>query len=467
MSFPSFLWINIVLLLACGNATNTTESNSKNTAKNQTSQEIVSTRQVDTGSITGTVPSITSPTNTSTRKLFPKKFIKKAKGVNLGADYLVSEKIQLLAGKKVAIATNHTAILSNGKHLVDELMGTGIQVVKIFTPEHGFRGTADAGEKVGSSKDEKTGLPLVSLYGNNKKPSPEQLQNIDIVVFDIQDVGTRHYTYISTLAYIMEACAENNKEVIVLDRPNPNGMYVDGPMMQSTYTSFIGMHKVPIVHGMTIGEYAMMVNEEGWLKGGKKCKLSIVECTGYSHNMTWTETGLAWIPPSPNMGSDYAAFLYPILCWYEATCVSVGRGTNEAFTILGAPWHKDFPNLKGKNESYGLHWKNYDFTPVSIPGKAKTPPFQNIPCHGILFENKVEGKQLFLAGIALLQGFYQSHKAANNGQAFFTAGLEKWAGNKELQQQIIAGKSPEEIYNSWQKETDAFRVLRKKYLRYE
>lgn len=396
--------------------------------------------------------------------LTPKKFLKKT--INPGADFLVSEKLSLLSGKRVAVATNHTALLTNGKHLVDELMSTGVNLVKVFSPEHGFRGTADAGEKVASSKDPQTGLMLVSLYGNNKKPTAEQLKDIDVVVFDIQDVGTRHYTYISTLAYIMEACAENNKEVIVLDRPNPNGWYVDGPMMQAAYTSFIGMHKIPVVHGMTIGEYAKMVNEEGWLKGGKKCTLSVIPCSGYRHSMKWEQTGLQWIPPSPNLGTEYAAYLYPVLCWYEATPVSVGRGTEIAFTITGAPWFKEFPNLKGKTEAYQLRWENYDFTPVSIPGKAKTPPFMNEKCQGIRFTNRTDGKSLFLAGLMLLEGYYQAHTKAATGKSFFTSGLEKWAGNTTLQQQITKGESPEVIYESWQKETEAFRNMRKKYLMY-
>lgn len=407
-------------------------------------------------------PVETSQTTESNRAvLSPQHIPRKVKGVNPGADLLVGEKLELLAAKRVAVATNHTALLSNGLHLVDVLQKTGINLVKVFTPEHGFRGDADAGEQVASSKDKKTGLPLISLYGNNKKPTAEQLKDVDVVVFDIQDVGSRHYTYISTLTYIMEACAEQNKAVLVLDRPNPNGFYVDGPMMEGTYTSFIGMHKIPIVHGLTIGEYATMVNEEGWLKGGKKCKLSVLKCEGYKHSMRWAETGLNWVAPSPNMGSDFAAYLYPILCWYEATPVSVGRGTHDAFTLIGAPWF----SLKN-TESHGLKWESYNFTPVSIVGKAKNPPYLNQACKGIRFQNRTEGKQLFLAGLEILQQSYQAYQASGQDKPFFQQGFEKWAGNNQLSQQIAEGKSPEKIYDGWQAETEKFRQLRKKYLMY-
>lgn len=461
LSILSF-WLNI----SCNN---TKKANNQATKKDTAIEKPVATALVETsGAAKETetaardiaIPAVKKP-------LSPKKITKKIKGVNPGADYLVSEVLPMLEGKRVGIATNHTALLSDGTHLVDELQKTGVNVVKVFSPEHGFRGTADAGEKVNSSVDAKTGLPLVSLYGNNKKPTPEQLKDLDVVVFDIQDVGTRHYTYISTLSYIMEACAENGKAVFVLDRPNPNGWYVEGPMMQSAYTSFIGMHQVPIVHGMTIGEYAKMVNEEGWLKGGKKCSLSVIKCTGYTHAMRWNETGLKWIPPSPNMVSDYAAYLYPILCWYEATTVSVGRGTEEAFTILGAPWNTKFVVERSRNDQiFGLSWEKYDFTPRSLPGKAKNPPYQDVLCHGIKFSNQTDGKNLFLAGIALLEAFYQSHKASGETKPFFSAGLEKWVGNKTFQSQIVSNASPEEIYNAWQGELSIFKEKRKKYLLY-
>jgi len=390
-----------------------------------------------------------------------------------GADILIMNRLEDLKGKKIGIVANHTAMLKNGVHLVDSLQKIGISIVKVFSPEHGFRGTADAGEKVKSSIDGKTGLPLISLYGNNKKPTAEQLADIDILLFDIQDVGSRHYTYISTLSYVMEACAEQGKKLMVLDRPNPNGGYVDGPVMEKAYTSFIGMHPIPIVHGLTIGEYARMVNGEGWLKNGVKCDLQVIECEYYSHFMYWDYTHLQWIPPSPNLGTEYAAYLYPILCWFEATPVSVGRGTDEAFMILGAPWnkglaHQKIENMEGNLQmAYGLVWENYTFTPHSIVGKSKNPPFQDQSCKGIKFTNRVQGKELFLAGLTILEAFYKAHQKANTGKPFFIEGAEKWTGYSEFRKQIAEGKSPEEIYNSWQPKVEEFKALRKKYLLYD
>lgn len=390
-----------------------------------------------------------------------------------GAEALIMNHLEELKGKKIGIVANHTAVLKNGTHLVDSLQKRGISIVKVFSPEHGFRGTADAGEKVKSSIDGKTRLPLISLYGNNKKPTAEQLADLDILLFDIQDVGSRYYTYISTLSYVMEACAEQGKKLWVLDRPNPNGNYVDGPVMEKSYTSFIGMHQIPIVHGMTIGEYARMVNGESWLKNGVKCDLQVIECEGYNHVMHWDDTHLPWIPPSPNLGTEYAAYLYPILCWFEATPVSVGRGTEEAFTILGAPWnkalaHENIADMDGDFQSaYGLVWQNYPFTPHSIVGKSKNPPFQDQRCNGIQFTNRVEGKSLFLAGLTILEAFYKAHQKANTGKPFFIEGTEKWTGYADFRKQIAEGKSPEEIYNSWQPKVEAFKTLRKKYLIYD
>lgn len=393
--------------------------------------------------------------------------------VKTGAEMLIMSHLEELKGKRVGVVANHTAVLGDGVHLVDSLQKLGIQIIKVFSPEHGFRGTADAGEKVKSSIDGKTGLPLISLYGNNKKPTAEQLADLDILLFDIQDVGSRHYTYISTLSYLMEACAEQGKKLWVLDRPNPNGYYVDGPVMEKAYTSFIGMHTVPIVHGMTTGEYANMVNGEGWLKNRVKCELEVIECQGYNHDMRWANTLLDWIPPSPNLGSEYAAYLYPILCWYEATPVSVGRGTEEAFHILGAPWnkvlaHENIADMDGdKQAAFGLEWENYIFTPQSIVGKSKNPPCLGQSCKGIRFTNRVEGKELFLAGITLLEAFYKAHQQANTGKPFFIEGTEKWTGYANFRKQIAEGKSPEEIYNSWQPNVEAFKLVREKYLRYK
>ena len=268
--------------------------------------------------------------------------------------------VDSLKGKRIAVVGNQTSVVK-GVHLVDTLLSLNLNVVKVFSPEHGFRGEIDAGEKIDHSIDEKTCLPLYSLYGNNKKPSASQLEDVDIVIYDIQDVGVRFYTFISTLHYVMQACAENKKQVLVLDRPNPNGHYVDGPVLDPAYKSFVGMHPVPIVYGMTIGEYAMMVNGEGWL-GSASCNLWIIPCKNYTHKTKYSLT----VSPSPNLKSDAAISLYPSLCFFEATTVSVGRGTGKPFEVFG---HPKF--LSG----------NFSFQPESQLG-AKNPLYVNRICNG-------------------------------------------------------------------------------------
>jgi uncharacterized protein YbbC (DUF1343 family) len=273
----------------------------------------------------------------------------------------------------VAIVANHTSMVGN-THLVDTLLKLKVDVKKVFAPEHGFRGIADAGERVNTAVDEKTGLPIISLYGKNKKPTADQLKDVDVILFDIQDVGARFYTYISTMTYVMEAAAENNKQVIVLDRPNPNGHYVDGPVLQKELKSFVGMHPVPIVHGMTVGEYAQMVNGEKWMANGVQCKLKVIPVEKYDH-LTLYEVP---IPPSPNLKSMNAIYLYPTTCLFEGTCLSVGRGTDDPFTMAGHP---------------GYNVYSYQFTPVSKPG-AKEPKFKDEVCYGIHFiDEKMNGKK--------------------------------------------------------------------------
>lgn len=393
--------------------------------------------------------------------------------VHTGAERLVSQASELLAGKRIGIVANHTSRLPQGAHLVDTLLGLGIEIVAVFSPEHGFRGDADAGAKVASGKDERTGLPIISLYGKNRKPQQAQLEGIDVMLFDLQDVGSRHYTYISTLTYVMEACGEASIPVMVLDRPNPNGWYVDGPMMEAAFTSFIGMHTVPIVHGMTVGEYARMILGEKWITDPLP-ELEVVEAEGYRHEMKWEETGLEWIPPSPNLGTAYAAYLYPGLCWLEPTPVSVGRGTHDAFTLVGAPWLRfateaaTARTVEGTHrELYGLTLIPNNFIPVSLPGKSTHPKFQDKMCKGIKFEGVVSGRNLFLAGITLMQQVYQDAEAAGKGSGFFYKGFEKWSGYGGFRQQITDGIPAEEIYDSWQDEVTAYRSIRAKYLIYD
>ncbi len=399
------------------------------------------------------------------------------KMVRTGADILVSEKLSLIQGKKVGIIANHTSLLGGKIHLVDTLHSLGIDIQKIFGPEHGFRGDHGAGEKVSSDKDAKTGIPIVSLYGATKKPTSEMLSGIDVLIFDIQDVGARFYTYISTLSLAMEACAENKISFLVLDRPNPNGWYVDGPVLESAFSSFVGMHPIPIVHGMTIGEYALMVNKEGWLKNKVNALLTVIPCENYSHTLKWEETGLDWIAPSPNLATPNAAYLYPILCWYEGMPVSIGRGTDYAFELVGAPWHIGYKNEFTIDSTAGfeqpkqiqlqsLKMEVIKFTPRSIPEKAPSPIFQNEPCYGVKFINQTNGKETFLAGLELLSNFYSEFKKANPNEEAILPFFYKLTGTEMLAHQLESGKRPQEMYESWRPGVNSFLQIRKKYLLY-
>ena len=353
-----------------------------------------------------------------------------------------------LKNKKVAIVTNASGIINN-KHLVDTLLKHKIKIVKIFGPEHGFRGTADAGEKVKSGKDPKTNITVVSLYGSHKKPTTEDLKGVDIVVYDIQDVGVRFYTYISTMTYIMEACAENNKPLIILDRPNPNGFYIDGPVMTDKYKSFLGLHNVPIVYGMTCGEYAKMVNGEGWLKTKLTCNLEIIPLKNYDRKKF--VSGLP-IKPSPNLPNDTAILLYPTLGLFEGTIVSLGRGTNFPFQFIGNPYID--------KETYP-----FSFTPKSNVISSK-PKYQDTLCYGldarILYKSILKNKQIDLT---LLNMFY--HHSLNKQSVFFDNNFNYHAGNEDLKQQIILSIFPKEIREIWRPQLDSFKAIRSKYLIYK
>lgn len=350
-----------------------------------------------------------------------------------------------LAGKRVAVVTNQTGQVA-GVPLVDTLLALKVNVVKVFAPEHGFRGEADAGEHVASGVDRKTGLPVVSLYGKHKKPTAEDLRDVDLLVFDIQDVGVRFYTYMGTLHYVMEACAELGKPLLVFDRPNPNGFYVDGPVLDTAYRSFVGMHPVPLVHGMTIGEYAAMINGEGWLKGGGRCALAVIPCIGYDHAMFYELP----VRPSPNLPNMAAVYLYPSLGLFEGTIVSVGRGTDLPFQCIGYP---------------GAGIGSYTFTPRSVPG-AKDPPYKGQQCTGMdlaeygRFFTRLE-PQLHLHWLI---GFHQA--CADRG-AFFTPFFDKLAGGTALRTSIQAGQDEEHIRASWKPALDAFKRIRAKYLLYD
>lgn len=353
--------------------------------------------------------------------------------------------LPLLYGKSVGVVANQTSITKDG-HLVDYLIANKVAVKKVFAPEHGFRGTASAGEVIKDGKDVKTGLPIVSLYGSNKKPTAEQLADVDVVVFDIQDVGARFYTYISTLTYVMEACAENGKKVIVLDRPNPNGYYVDGPVLKDGFESFVGMHHIPVVHGMTIGEYAKMVNGEKWLKNGVQCQLDVVTCENWDHSMTYSLP----IKPSPNLPNNEAIILYPSLCFFEGTTVSVGRGTDKPFQQIGAPYFNETP---------------YSFTPQSNEG-AKHPMYEGQKCYGFALSDFA---QYYLNGLGelYLDWLIEAYNMAPEKDKFFNSFFEKLAGTDQLKKDIIAGKTSAEIRQSWQEEVSEFKRLRRKYLLYK
>lgn len=360
-------------------------------------------------------------------------------GFKTGADNFQAY-LPLLKDKKVGIVTNQSGILTNQTHLVDFLLERKITLQKIFAPEHGFRGTADAGEHVVDGKDNKTGLPIISLYGNNKKPKQEQLQGIDVMVFDLQDVGARFYTYISSLHYIMEACAENNIPLLVLDRPNPNGNIIDGPILEKEYTSFVGMHQIPILHGMTIGEYAQMINGEKWLKNQVQCKLTVIPCLQYTHNMPYN----LLVKPSPNLPNAQAINLYPSLCLFEGTNVSVGRGTEKQFQIYGSPF---------------LPKSNFSFTPVPNFG-SKDPVYNGKLCFG---EDLSQHKKVTKLE---LQWLLKAYQATADKSKFFNDFFTKLAGTKKLQQQIEAGTSETEIRKSWEEGLKNFKKTRAKYLMY-
>lgn len=368
------------------------------------------------------------------------QFIDKAHYVS--AAMQMNDYLPLIKGKRVGIVANQTSIVGE-THLVDTLLSLGVEVKKIYTPEHGFRGTADAGAKVNSGKDEKTGLPIVSLYGKNKKPTAEMLQGIDLILFDLQDVGVRFYTYISTMSYVMEAAAENDLPVIVLDRPNPNGFYVDGPMLKPENQSFVGMHQVPVVYGMTIGEYAQMVNGEGWLKGGVRCDLTVIPINKYNRNAIYELP----VRPSPNLPNWESVYLYPTLCFFEGSIVSIGRGTETPFQVYG------HPDMRGP----------YTFTPKSTSGASK-PMLEGQRCRG---ENLIEfahnyaynPKQLQLEW--LIEAYLQLMD-----KGFFTNYFRLLSGDKQLQKDIENGKGAEEIRASWKQDLTDFKTIREKYLLY-
>jgi uncharacterized protein YbbC (DUF1343 family) len=379
-------------------------------------------------------------------------------GIKTGAENSNSY-LPLLKDKRVGIVTNQAGIIrkinvisralpenttleTTNESLVDFLIEQNINLQKIYAPEHGFRGTADAGELIVDGKDTKTNLPIISLYGNNKKPKPEQLEGIDIIVFDLQDVGARFYTYISSLHYVMEACAENNIPLLVLDRPNPNGTIIDGPILEKEHTSFVGMHEIPVLHGMTIGEYAKMINGEKWLKDGKQCNLTVIPCLNYSHEMKYSLP----IKPSPNLPNDQSINLYASLCFFEGTNISLGRGTEKQFQIYGSPF---LPESEF----------DFSFTPQPNFG-AKDPVHNGKVCFG---EDLTEIKKVNRLELKWLLKAYGN---TSDKTVFFNDFFTKLAGTKKLREQIEAGMTEKEIRKTWQEGLEQFKEVRKKYLIY-
>jgi uncharacterized protein YbbC (DUF1343 family) len=358
--------------------------------------------------------------------------------LQLGAEQ-TDKYFPMLNNKSIGVVGNQSSLIGT-THLVDSLLSAKLQVVKVFSPEHGFRGTADAGAHIENGIDEKTGLPIISLYGSNKKPTESQLEGIEILVFDIQDVGARFYTYISTLHYVMEAAAQNNIPLFVLDRPNPNGHYMDGPILDTAYRSFVGMHPIPIVHGMTIGEYAQMINGQKWLKDSLECDLTVIPMLGYNKQMSYDLP----VKPSPNLPNAQAVNLYPSLCLFEGTNVSVGRGTDLPFQHYGAPYLES----------------DYSFVPESGAG-AKYPKQEGEKCYGQDLRQLPKLSQLDLSFLI------DAYKACPEKEDFFNAFFDKLAGGNTLRISIIEGKSIKDIRQSWSEELLEFEHMRNTYIIYQ
>ena len=388
---------------------------------------------IDESKIVNTL-SINDTVLNDTTKIFP--------GAFSTAKYL-----PLLKNKRVALVVNQSSIL-NGVHLSDTLLDLGVNVVKIFAPEHGFRGKADAGKIIDNTIDSKTGLPIVSLYGKKEKPNKEDLSNIEIVIFDIQDVGVRFYTYISTLTYVMESCGENNIPILVFDRPNPNGHYIDGPILEPKYKSFVGLIPIPIVYGLTMGELAQMINGEGWMSNNVKCNLTVIPCTNYTHQSHYQLP----IRPSPNLPDFASVSLYPSLCFFEGTTVSVGRGTNKPFKQIGHP-------------SLASNYK-YKFVPLPNEG-ASNPKLKGESCFGIDLSN-VKIKDFRHKGKIELSWLIEFYNNYEDKEKFFLKNnwIDKLAGTDELRKMIIQGKTSEEIKEVWKTDLIKFNSARKKYLLY-
>ena len=374
----------------------------------------------------------------------PSKCIEEKKLPIPGASRIEEYK-NLIEGKSIAVLANQTSMVGK-THLVDTLLKTGIKISVIFAPEHGFRNLADAGETIENGKDPETGVRIVSLYGNHLKPTKEDLAGIDVVLFDIQDVGTRFYTYISTLHYLLEACAENNIKCVILDRPNPNGFYFDGNILDTAHRSFVGMDPIPVVHGMTVGEYAAMLNGESWLKGGIKCDLVVIKCKNYTHSTLYELP----VKPSPNLPNQNSVYLYPSLCFFEGTNLSLGRGTSFPFQVFGSP---DLPD------------RGFSFTPESTPG-AKNPPLIGVKCFGTDLRDAIK-KNLVPKPELNLEWLIKAYNDFPKKEKFFNSYFDVLAGGPVLREQIQKGMNAREIKATWKDGLAKFSKIREKYLYYK
>ncbi len=385
-----------------------------------------------------------------------------------GADLLISENMDLIKGKSLGIVTNHTAILSDGTHLVDSLVKLqGVHIAALFGPEHGIRGNAANGAVINDSMDPQTGIKVISLYGQTRKPTKEMLQGIDVLIYDIQDVGVRFYTFISTLYYVMEAAAENNIPVIVLDRPDPiNGNYVAGPVRDDSLRSFVGIVTIPIAYGLTAGELAMLYNGEGMLEGGVKADLHVIKMKNWKRSSYYDETGLPWVKPSPNIPYIETTIAYPGTCLIEGTNVSEGRGTMNPFLQIGAPYIKS-DELIAKMKALGIEGAQLDtisYIPKEIPGMATNPKYENELCHGVKI--KVTDRNSFNSvdfGIKLI---YALHQLYPNEFTIRESGYERLLGDIEGAEKIMTGKTPQEIESSWNTKLENFKKIRTKYIIY-